>query len=583
MPSLDEEAAGTTPTTTTSAPHTAGRRRVKSHSVHHIDMPVLSSPRATSPSTPLPPPSSSTSSSATRTMLSTNSPSAFSPAALSSTSATTVNNGSWLRTLLRFIGPGIMVAVGYMDPGNWATDLSGGSKYHYNLLFAVLFANLVAMLLQSLSVKLGLVTGRDLAQLCREQFHPVVNIVLYITAECAIIATDLAEVIGAAIAMNLLFKLPLAWGVAITGLDVLIILLGFGPKYLRWFEYFVMTLVGTIGVLFIAMLAKIQPNWGDVFAGYVPRREIFADGGQLFLFMGIVGATVMPHNLYLHTHLIQYRYSHLMPMGAGPMGSITVVPAIVDISYNDRNNATEGNRHDAKPPRDPVLRHNKAILPTTLKYSIIDCLLSLTFALFVNSAILIVASASFYTTGHRTVATIADAYELLGTLVSPAFSVIFGVALLCSGQSSTITGTIAGQVVMGGFLGSDGYGNRFLAWMRRPWARRLVSRSLAILPAMVVVLVRGADGLDSLLIVSQVVLSVQLPFAMWPLVWFTSKKALMTLSYEEDPFKPGPDTVSYANSPLTAAVSFIIAFAITGLNIVMLITLARPDLIGSDD
>ncbi|KAJ3176150.1 hypothetical protein HDU87_005528 [Geranomyces variabilis] len=523
-------------------------------------------------------------------MLGVTSPSALSPAALSLTSATTVKNDSWLRTLLRFIGPGIMIAVGYMDPGNWATDLSGGSTYHYNLLFAVLFSSLVAMLLQTLSVKLGLVTGRDLAQLCREQFHPAVSIVLYITAECAIIATDLAEVIGAAIAMNLLFKLPLAWGVAITGLDVLIILLGFGPKYLRWFEYFVMTLVGTIGVLFIAMLAKIQPNWGDVFAGYVPRREIFADGGQLFLFMGIVGATVMPHNLYLHTHLIQYRYSHLMPLGAGPMGSITVVPAVVDISYNDRHNNdndTEGN-HDnrsnraAKSPRNAVLRHNKAILPITLKYCIIDCLLSLTFALFVNSAILIVASASFYTTGNRTVATIPDAYNLLGTLVSPAFSVIFGVALLCSGQSSTITGTIAGQVVMGGFLGSDGYGNRFLTWMRKPWLRRLVSRSLAILPAMTVVLVQGADGLDSLLIISQVVLSVQLPFAMWPLVWFTSKKALMTLSYEEDPFKPGPDTVSYANSRLTAALAFTVAFAITGLNIVMLIALARPDLIGSN-
>ncbi|KAJ3158378.1 hypothetical protein HDU86_002844 [Geranomyces michiganensis] len=503
-----------------------------------------------------------------------------------SAAAAVGNNDSWFRTLLRFIGPGIMVAVGYMDPGNWATDLSGGSKYHYNLLFAVLFSNLVAMLLQSLAVKLGLVTGRDLAQLCRDHFHPIVAIVLYITAECAIIATDLAEVIGAAIALNLLFKLPLAWGVALTGLDVLIILLGFGPRYLRWFEFFVMSLVGTIGVLFIAMLAKIQPVWGDVFSGYVPRREIFADGGQLFLFMGIVGATVMPHNLYLHTHLIQYRYSHLRPLGAGPVGSITVAPApdTTTTTILTRNNNTEETTTspvqqqqqqqdyyitDSKPTQDPVLRHNKSILPTTLKFSIIDCLLSLTFALFVNSSILIVASASFYTTGNRDVATIADAYDLLGKLVSPAFSIIFGVALLCSGQSSTITGTIAGQVVMNGFLGPQfGEDKPWLRWMRKPWARRMVSRGLAILPAMCVVLIKGPEGLDGLLVISQVVLSVQLPFAMWPLVWFTSKKALMTLSYEEDPFKPGPDTVSYVNSRLTRATAFLVAFAITGLNVV---------------
>ncbi|KAI8919909.1 NRAMP family [Powellomyces hirtus] len=405
----------------------------------------------------------------------------------------------WYRTLLRFIGPGTMIAVGYMDPGNWATDLTGGSKYYYNLLFAILFSNIVAMLLQSLAVKLGLVTGRDLAQLCRDQFHPVVSAFLYVTAECAIIATDLAEVIGAAIAMNLLFKLPLAWGVAITALDVLIILLGFGPKYLRWFEYGIMALIGTIGVLFIALLAKVDPIWGDVFLGYIPRKEIFADGGQLFIFMGIVGATVMPHNLYLHTHLIQYRYSSLMPPSLQPVGTIQPVP-------ETEVKSTE-----------PIMRHHKKLLPMTLKYTVIDCLLSLAFALFVNSAILIVAAASFYRTGNTEVASIEDAYNLLGTLLSPAFSVIFGVALLCSGQSSTITGTIAGQVVMSGFLGP-----RFKL---KPWQRRLVSRSLAIIPAMIVALVKGGEGLNELLVISQVVLSCQLPFAMWPLVYFTSKKS----------------------------------------------------------
>ncbi|KAI8818249.1 manganese transport protein MntH [Fimicolochytrium jonesii] len=402
----------------------------------------------------------------------------------------------WYRTLLRFIGPGSMIAVGYMDPGNWATDLSGGSQFYYNPLFAILFASTVAMLLQSLAVKAGLVTGKDLAELCRHSFNPWANFFLYLTAEAAIIATDLAEVIGAAIALNLLFKCPLPWAVAITGLDVLIILFGFGPKYLRWFEFGIMALVGIIGVCFVALLIKVGPNWGDVFEGYIPHRELFTNGDQLWIFMGIVGATIMPHNLFLHTHLIQYRYSQTAPATLLPTG--TIVPEAFE-------------KADA-----PLARHHMKLLPKTIKYTTIDCILSLTYALFINSAILIVAGAAFYTTGNTQIATLHDAYDLLGKLLSPAFAVIFGIALLASGQSSTITGTIAGQVVMSGFLGS-----RFRV---KPWVRRLVSRGLALIPALVVVLVKGSNGLDELLVVSQVILSVQLPFSIWPLIWFTSRK-----------------------------------------------------------
>lgn len=448
-------------------------------------------------------------------------------------------------------------------------------------------------------------TGRDLAQLCRHYFHPYFNFLLYITAEAAIIATDLAEVIGAAIALNLLFKLPLPWGVAITGLDVLIILMGFGHKYLRWFEFFIMILVGTIGVCFVALLAKVDPIWKDVFSGYVPRAEIFTDPSQLFIFMGIVGATVMPHNLYLHTHLVLYRYHPTSnPTAVIPAGTIHDVPEPTHTTRMSR----------------PY--HHSILLPQTLRYTFIDCLASLTYALFVNSSILIVAAAAFYTTNNREIATIEDAYNLLSTLLGPVTATLFAVALLCSGQSSTITGTIAGQVVMGGFLGPQ--------FRLRPWARRLISRTLAIIPALVTVLSRGSKGLDELLVISQVVLSCQLPFAVWPLVYFTSRKgtiigelapesfcsfspmycltAIMTVNFKsrsgmdvkealipEIPLSPPtPDSSSetsddtptikcFANHPATTLVAVLIATMITGLNIVMLISLAVPGLFGKQD
>ncbi|KAJ3003520.1 hypothetical protein HKX48_001723 [Thoreauomyces humboldtii] len=370
-----------------------------------------------------------------------------------------------------------MVAVGYMDPGNWSTDLSGGSQFHYTLLFAVLFSSLVAMLLQSLACKLGLVTGQDLAQCCRAKFHPYVNLLLYATAEIAICATDLAEVIGSAIAMELLFGLPLAWGVVLTGADVFIVLLGFGSKHLRWFEYFVMGLVGTIGVCFVTLLVKVKPVWGDVFAGFVPHGELFSNSDQLYIFMGIVGATVMPHNLYLGTHLVQYRYNVLSLPTLEPAGTIHDLP-------------DESRARDAR-----ISRHHIKLLPKTLKFTLVDCLLSLTFALFINSAILIVSGAAFFSSGNRDIASINDAYYLLETLLSPVFAVVFGVALLASAQSSTITGTLAGQIVMAGFLGS-----RF---RMPPWARRLVSRAVAIIPALIVVLVVGSAGLNKLLVLSQ--------------------------------------------------------------------------------
>ncbi|TPX66135.1 hypothetical protein SpCBS45565_g04609 [Spizellomyces sp. 'palustris'] len=489
----------------------------------------------------------------------------------------------WWKTLAKFIGPGSMIAVGYMDPGNWATDLSGGSQFYYNLLFCILLSNIFAVLLQSLAIKAGLVTGRDLAQLCRHHFHPYVNAILYITAEAAIIATDLAEVIGASIALNLLFSIPLPWGVAITGLDVLIILLGFTPKHLRYFEFFIMSLIASIGICFIALLIKVKPIWGDVFAGYLPRGELFSDPKQLFIFMGIVGATVMPHNLYLHTHLVLYRYQPTTTFGpAGTIHAITEIPRIA-----------------SRRPHQHI-----ELLPRTIWYSFIDCIMSLTYALFVNSSILIVAAAVFFAQKTE-VATIEDAYRLLGSELGAAAGTLFAVALLCSGQSSTITGTIAGQVVMGGFLGPR--------WRMKPWLRRLVSRLLAIVPAMITVVIKGQKGLDDLLVISQVILSMQLPFAVWPLIYFTSKKTIMTVKYaaesyssedkeplvEEIPIhttsrssevsvssastQGDSTTKTYENAIYTTIAAVLVATVITGLNVVMLLQIMAPGLFPSHD
>jgi manganese transport protein len=376
------------------------------------------------------------------------------------------------RRLLGFLGPGFLIAVGYMDPGNWATDIAGGSRFGYTLLFVIMASNLMAILLQSLSLKLGVATERDLAQLCREEYGPALSFALWIFAEIAIAACDLAEVIGSAIALELLFHIPLFYGVLITGLDVLLILLlqrwGF-----RYIEALVMTLIGTIIAMFGVQMFLSRPEyWPVLRALVVPSPAIITNPDMLYIAIGILGATVMPHNLYLHSSIVQSRRYSRTPQGK----------------------------------REAVHMAN------------IDSALALSIALFVNAAILIVAAAVFYRSGHFEVAAIQDAYKLLSPLVGAAgASTLFAIALLASGQNSSITGTLAGQVVMEGFVHIR----------LKPWLRRLITRSLAIIPTIIVVAITGERGTEKLLILSQVILSLQLSFAVVPLVRFTGSRARM--------------------------------------------------------
>lgn len=377
----------------------------------------------------------------------------------------------WWRKMLAFAGPGYMVAVGYMDPGNWATDLAGGSRFGYTLLSVILLSNLMAMVLQALALRLGIATGRDLAQACRDHYPRPVNLVLWVLCEIAIAACDLAEVIGSAIALNLLFGIPLLWGVCITAVDVLLILL-LQHRGFRWLEAFVIVLVATIGACFTIELVLAQPAMGELFRGLIPTTEIISDRAKLYIAIGILGATVMPHNLYLHSSIVQTR---------------------------NFGNTVAGKRE-------------------AIKYATIDSTLALFFAFFINAAILILAAATFHTTGNLGVADIGDAHELLTPLLGTTFaSVLFAVALLASGQNSTITGTLAGQIVMEGFLN-----------IRLPaWLRRLITRLIAIVPAVIVTAISGERGTGQLLILSQVILSMQLSFAVVPLVIFTGDRAKM--------------------------------------------------------
>ena len=382
-----------------------------------------------------------------------------------------VSGATWFRKLLAFAGPGYLVAVGYMDPGNWATDLAGGSRFAYTLLSVILLSNLMAVLLQGLASKLGIATGRDLAQACRDHYSPRVSFALWILCEIAIIACDLAEVIGTAIALNLLFGISLPWGVAITALDVLLVLY-LQNKGFRLLEALVIGLIAIVGGCFMVLLFMAKPDLGAVATGFVPTIGILTDPEKLYIAIGILGATVMPHNLYLHSSIVQTRMYEETPTGK----------------------------------REAV------------KYAFIDSTIALSFALFINSAILIVAAATFYTTGNTAVAEIQDAYKLLTPLLGAAgASTVFALALLASGQNSTITGTLAGQIVMEGFLN-----------LRiRPWLRRLITRAIAIVPAAFVAIYYGASGTAKLLVFSQVVLSLQLSFAVFPLVRFTSDKVKM--------------------------------------------------------
>jgi manganese transport protein len=377
--------------------------------------------------------------------------------------------GFW-RKLLAFSGPGYLVAVGYMDPGNWATDLAGGSAFGYTLLSVILISNLMAILLQALCAKLGIATGRDLAQACRDHYSAPVSFVLWILCELAICACDLAEVIGSAVALNLLFGLPLIWGVCITALDVLAVMY-LQNKGFRYIEALVVTLIVTIGGCFFAEILFSRPDVRAMFAGFLPRFEIVRNAEMLYIAIGILGATVMPHNLYLHSSIVQTR----------------------------KYERTSAGKAEA------------------IKFATIDSTVALMFALFINGAILVVSAATFYGRGE-TVAEIQQAYQLLSpTLGVPVASTLFALALLASGQNSTLTGTLAGQIVMEGFL----------RIRLRPWLRRLVTRLIAIVPAIIVTAVYGESGTARLLVLSQVILSLQLPFAVVPLILFTSSKRKM--------------------------------------------------------
>ena len=378
--------------------------------------------------------------------------------------------GTWRRAAA-FIGPGYMVAVGYMDPGNWATSLAGGSKFGYTLLFVALVSNMMAIVLQSLCARLAIASGRDLAQACRDAFPAYVSIPLWFLAELAIIATDIAEVIGTAIGLNLLFGIPLEIGVIITALDVFLIL-WLQAKGFRWLEAFVIVLLGVIAVSFSIQIALADPDWGGVIRGFAPTVEILTNPDMLYLALGILGATVMPHNLYLHSAIVQTRdFGETLP---------------------DKREA--------------------------LKYATIDSTVALMFALLINASILILAAASFHATGRTEVAELGDAHALIGPIlgwsVAPS---LFAIALLACGLNSTVTATLAGQVVMEGFLNL-----RF-----PPWVRRLITRSIAIIPAGAVTIYYGNSGTAQLLILTQVVLSLQLSFAVVPLVMFTTSRQKM--------------------------------------------------------
>lgn len=382
-----------------------------------------------------------------------------------------VSGGRFLRRLMSFLGPGYLVAVGYMDPGNWATSLAGGSAFGYALLSVALLSNIMAVLLQALSLRLGVAAGRDLAQACRDAFSKPVSVVLWLLAEAAIIATDLAEVIGTAIGLNLLFNIPLSIGVVLTALDVFLILWLQGRGF-RKLEAVVFALTMVIGASFAVEMVYAAPVLGDVMRGFIPQTQIVTSPGMLYLALGILGATVMPHNLYLHSAVIQTR------------------------AYGD----SLAERREA------------------IRMGTIDSTIALTFALLINSAILILAAAAFHTVGRTDVAEIQDAYQLLGpTLGTPLAAILFALALLASGLNSTVTATLSGQIVMEGFI----------RLRIRAWKRRLITRGIAILPAVFVTVLYGESGTARLLVLSQVVLSLQLPFAIIPLVMFTADRRKM--------------------------------------------------------
>jgi manganese transport protein len=412
---------------------------------------------------------------------------------------------SFWRKMLAFAGPGFLVAVGYMDPGNWATDLQGGAQFGYTLLCVIMISNLMAILLQHLCTKLGIATGRDLAQACRDHYSAPTVWFLWILCEIQIAACDLAEVVGSAIALQLLFGIPLVWGCVITAADVIAVLF-LQNKGFRYVEALVITLIATIGSCFAAELFWGKPELAGMISGFLPNPEILKNQDMLYVSIGIIGATVMPHNLYLHSSIVQTRKYEQNPDG----------------------------RREA------------------IKFATIDSTVALMFALFINAAILILAAAVFHWSGHQEVAKIQDAYKLLSPLLGVPFaSIIFAVALLASGQNSTITGTLAGQIIMEGFINIR----------LRPWLRRIITRALAIVPAVCVIGYFGEGKTTELLVASQVVLSMQLGFAVWPLMRFTDEKAKMG---------------EFANPPWIKILGWTITVIIIILNVKLLFDTFMP-------
>ncbi|OYY91688.1 MAG: divalent metal cation transporter [Sphingomonas sp. 28-66-16] len=408
--------------------------------------------------------------------------------------------GHFWRRMAAFSGPGYLVAVGYMDPGNWATDIAGGSAFGYRLLSVILLSNLMAMLLQALAARLGIVAGLDLAQACRARYSRPVTIALWVLCEIAIIACDLAEVLGTAIALQLLFGLPLLAGVVLTALDVLLILM-LQRRGFRLLEAFIIALLVVIAACFAYELAIARPGIAGVIAGLVPTSAIVTDPAMLYIAIGILGATVMPHNLYLHSSIVQTR------------------------SFD----TDDAGKSEA------------------IRFATIDSSVALMLALFINGAILVLAASTFHVAGRTDVAEIDQAYQLLSPMLGVgAASIVFAVALLASGQNSTITGTLAGQIVAEGFLD----------WQIPAWLRRMITRLLAIVPAVIVVGARGERGATELLVASQVVLSLQLPFAVVPLIVATSDRALMG---------------RFANPAWLKATAWGVAAVIIGLNATLLI------------
>jgi len=413
---------------------------------------------------------------------------------------------SFWRKLFAFSGPGFLVAVGYMDPGNWATDLSGGARFGYALLMVVMISNFMAILLQHLCIKLGIATGRDLAQACRDHYSTPTVWALWILCEIAIAACDLAEVVGSAIGLQLLFGIPLVWGCVITALDVLAVLY-LQNKGFRYIEALVITLILTIGTCFGIELIFSKPSILGVALGFVPGPRIILNQEMLYVSIGILGATVMPHNLYLHSSIVQTRKFEQTPRG----------------------------KREA------------------IKFATIDSTVALMFALFINGAILVLAASAFHWSGHQNVAEIQDAYKLLSPLLGISFaSVLFAVALLASGQNSTLTGTLAGQIVMEGFLN----------FRITPWVRRLLTRLIAIIPAVLVIGIFGEGKTTQLLVASQVVLSMQLGFAVWPLVRFTGEKAKMG---------------EFANGLVVKILGWTTAIIIISLNVKLLFDTFMPE------